>query len=101
MLPMPGGTVSAQVMDADHYNALNTALSHVLSTKIAHESISQLMDGLPLWSVYRQGRGLVNVRDAPIRLHDELCEGAEELADAFVAGFSTASLVFDVAVSPR
>lgn len=99
MIPMPGGTVSAQVLDTDHYDALDSALSHVLATKIARDSISQLMDGLPVWSVYVQTFTLLNHIGAPIREHLELCDGAVELADSFLASFSTASLVFDASVS--
>lgn len=98
MLPMPGGTISAQAMDAERYKTLDAALSHVLRTKIAHESISQLMDGLPLWPVYCQSAALINTIDAPIQQHLELCNGAEEMADAFIASFSTANLIFDAAV---
>lgn len=101
MLPMPSGgsTVSAQVLDVDHYEALDTALSNVLSTKIARESLSQLMDGLPTWPVYEQGSGLINHVGAPIRQHVELCEGAEEMADAFIGAFNTPALEFDAPVS--
>lgn len=99
MIPMLGGTLSAQALDPDHYEALDKALSHLLSTQIARESLSQLMDGLPVWSVYRQNFSHINIIDAPIRQHLELCEGAQEMADAFIAKFSTAALLFDPAVS--
>lgn len=102
MLPMPisGSSVSAEVLNAEHYQALDMALTRLLATRIAHESLSQLMDGIPIWSIFDQGSALINFVNSPIQNHIELCDGAEAMADAFINAFNTRTLVFDASVSP-
>ncbi len=99
MLPMPsGGSVSPQLLAPCHYEAFHTALSHLLSTDIARETVAQLMDGLPLYSTVLDTRGAVNLRGAPIQRHQELCPGSYELADDFVRSFDANSLQFPASV---
>ena len=38
----------AECLDASHRDALNQAVSNILSTKIALETYAQIIDGLPL-----------------------------------------------------
>lgn len=99
ILPMPGGTVSAQLLDPVHYESFQTAVSQLLSTEIARETIAQLMDGLPLFSVLRGTAGVNNLSCAPIKQHTALCEGTAEHADAFISSFDVNLLRFNPSVS--
>lgn len=98
MLPMPGGSVSPQLLDPSHYDAFNTALSHLLSTDIARDVVAQLMDGLPLYSTVLDTRGALNLRGAPIGRHQELCPGSYDLADEFINSIDVNSLQFPASV---
>lgn len=99
LLPIPKGTVSVQLLDPLHYEHFHTALSRLLSTDIAKETLSQLMDGLPLFDVLVDTAGVNNLEDAPILEHTQLCPGAVELADEFIATFNANLLLFDATVS--
>lgn len=98
---MPGGTISPQVLDVDHYEALDRPLRNVLATRIARETLAQLMDGLPLWGVFAQNQGLINVKNTPLKQHTELCSGATDMVDAFMSKFNTSALTFHAPVRPR
>jgi hypothetical protein len=96
----PGETVSPQLLAIEHYEALDVALTRLLSTQSAHETFAQLFDGLPPFSVVAETFGARNTVDAPIRQHTKLCKGAAEKADTFIANFNTASLYFSAQVRP-
>lgn len=99
ILPMPGGTASPQLLDAAHYDAFSRALLHLLATDSARETLAQLMDGLPLFSVVKNTVGAINLNDAPIRQHTTLCEGSRDRAKEFISQFNPASLQFEPSVS--
>ncbi|OAQ96772.1 hypothetical protein LLEC1_00647 [Akanthomyces lecanii] len=87
LLPMPGGTVSPQLLDPAHHEAFQMALSRLLSTENARETVAQLMDGLPLYHILRGTAGVNNLSGAPIQQHTALCEGSTERADEFISSF--------------
>lgn len=92
---MPNGTISPQVLDPDHYQALNTAISNILSLEISRDTLAQLFDGIPTISVLIEARGARNTKGAPVREHEVLCDGAFDKADAFIADFNISALQFD------
>ena len=94
----PSETLSPQLLDVEHYQTLDVALTHLLSTQSAHDAIAQLFDGLPPFSVVAETFGARNTVDAPIRQHTTLCKGAAEKADTFISNFNTASLCFSAPV---
>lgn len=98
LLPMPDGNTSPQVLDPEHYAAFDSAMSNVLGTDIARQTIAQLMDGIPLYPVHSLKYGLINFHGAPVQSHIELCPNAQENADKFIANFSPAELQFNPSV---
>ena len=94
ILPMPGGSASAQLLDPMHYEMFHTAISHILSMPITRFTIAQLIDGLPLYSVVLESAAANNLTGAPIQAHTQLCEGAIERADEFIKTFDPNSLLF-------
>lgn len=99
ILPMPGGSVAAQVLDPIHYEIFNTALSNVLSLEITYDTVCQLMDGLPLYSTVLESAAANNLTGAPIQQHTRLCAGSTENAAKFLRQFDTNSLRFRAEVS--
>lgn len=99
LLPTPNGTASAQLLDPDHFQALTDALSNILSLEITRETIAQLFDGIPTWSVLLESQGTRNTKGAPVRKHTVLCDGALESAEAFIAAFDPLAIQYDPSVS--
>lgn len=98
LLPMPDGNTSPQALDPDHYEAFDRAMSNVLGTDIARQTIAQLMDGIPLYPVHSLKSGLINFQGAPVQKHLELCPNAQENADKFIANFRPAQLQLNSSV---
>lgn len=98
LLPTPNGAASPQLLDPDHFQVFTDALSNILSLDIARETIAQLFDGIPTWSVLLESESIRNTVNAPVRKHAVLCDGALESADAFIAAFDPVALQFDPSV---
>ncbi|KAG5915006.1 hypothetical protein E4U42_000187 [Claviceps africana] len=90
-LPCP--KISVSTLPHDHYAAFEKALWNVLFTELAELTMAQLVDGLPIWPVYLDSKGLFNLRGHPIRDHKELCEGALERTKAFRSSFKPSELL--------
>lgn len=98
---MPNGTVPAQHLDPNHFQALDTAMKNLLSLDISRDTLAQLFDGIPTTSVLFEARGVRNFNDAPILEHETLCDGAMDRAKAFIAAFDLSALQFDPVVCVR
>ncbi|KAG6016390.1 hypothetical protein E4U54_001597 [Claviceps lovelessii] len=89
---MPSQT-RARSLQRGHYAVFERALWNVLLTELAESTMAQLVDGLPTRAAYMDSRGLINLRQHPIRNHKVLCEGALERTIAFRSKFDPSALL--------
>lgn len=101
LLPMPNGTISAQLLDPEHFQALDTAMENILSLDTSRDTLAQLFDGIPTISVLFEARGVRHSEGAPVQEHKTLCDGAMDRAKAFIAAFDLLALQFDPVVCTR
>ncbi|KAI0385590.1 hypothetical protein F5Y04DRAFT_246226 [Hypomontagnella monticulosa] len=85
----------AECLDASHRDALNQAVSNILSTEIALETYAQIIDGLPLGNVAWDRYHHKLRRGHPISSHRELCPGALECAQEMRDAFNIDLLKFE------
>lgn len=91
--------LSVDALDAAHRDALTKAISRVLSTKLAEMTYAQIVDGLPLESVARDGMDLESGHPFLDAHHVELCPGVLERTREFRANFKAEKLEFNAKVS--
>ncbi|KAK5662340.1 hypothetical protein OQA88_8249 [Cercophora sp. LCS_1] len=67
-------------LDAEHSNALRTALSRILSAEVTELAFAELLDGLPATASFREFHGNYQGSSHPAFLlnHTELCPGVIE-----------------------
>ncbi|KAH8782652.1 hypothetical protein F5883DRAFT_130470 [Diaporthe sp. PMI_573] len=85
--------MSLQDLDAGHLTPLRLALANMLSTPVAEFTYAQIVDGMPVSSVYAEDHWFQE--DFPVMQHDELCPGALEKTRALRADFDVLSLSLD------
>lgn len=89
--------MSLQDLDAEHGTPLQLALTNLLSTPVAEFTYAQIVDGMPVSSVYAENHWFRE--DFPVMQHYELCPGALEKTRAFRSDFNYSFLSFDPQVS--
>ncbi|KAG8164489.1 hypothetical protein KVR01_006407 [Diaporthe batatas] len=72
------------ILDVQHGSAAILAITNILSTSRAEITMAQLIDGLPLRHIAKEGRGHTIGIGHPLQEHRELCEGALDRARAWV-----------------
>lgn len=87
-----------QCLDQAHQAAFGTAVSNVLSTKIAEITFAQILDGLPLKKVAFGNEGHSNAIWDPVFNHETLCAGVMDRATQFRASFDPRELDMEVEV---
>ncbi|KAJ6785168.1 hypothetical protein PWT90_09564 [Aphanocladium album] len=98
LLPVSGGTMSPQTLDPDQFEALDKALSHLLATEAATQTLAQLMDGLPLLDVSKACLSANNLKGSPLKTHTKLCSGSLEKAEKLITDFNATQLQYDPAL---
>ncbi|KAL1880081.1 hypothetical protein Daus18300_001444 [Diaporthe australafricana] len=88
-------TASIETLDGPHREAVRVAMSNILSTEIAETTYAQIIDGLPLIEVLRDGDGDLLCDDHPISAHTELRAGVLETTRRLLTGFDLGTLRFD------
>jgi hypothetical protein len=86
-------------LDDEHRESLGRGIQNVLSTDLALQTYSQIVDGLPLASVAFDQYGNARERRHPIARHTSLCPGAMETARKFLSEFDISTLDLDDKVS--
>lgn len=77
-------------LDAEHFEPLRQCLVNLLSTQVAELTYAQIVDGMPLASVYAEDHWF---RDGlPVMEHEELCPGVLEKTQRFRSEFDILSL---------
>lgn len=77
-------------LDAEHLEPLKQALNNLLSTTIAKETYAQIVDGMPIASVYAEDHWFRE--GLPVMQHEELCPGVLEKTRSFGSQFDILSL---------
>jgi hypothetical protein len=91
--------LSLESLETNHRDHLTRAISNVLSTDIAEITYAQIVDGLPLSSVFDDTRNLSLIRYHPVRTqHTELCPGILERTRQLYAEFDFNVILFDARV---
>lgn len=83
-------------LDSEHLDPLRRAIRNILLTPIAEETYGQIIDGLPLHSVYEQDHACWE--DAPVMEHTELCAGVLQKTRDFCSTFDILYLDLDIQV---
>lgn len=89
--------MSPQDLDAEHGTPLRVALNNLLSTPVAEFTYAQMIDGMPVNTVYAEDHWFRE--DFPVIQHDKLCPGTLEKTRAFRSDFDYSSLSLDSEVS--
>lgn len=76
------------MLDDAYQRAFERAATNILSTPIAEEIFTQIVNGLPLRSVAIGTQNHRVLRGDPIEKHDEMCPGAIEKAREFQKGLT-------------
>lgn len=77
-------------LDAEHLEPLKQALNNLLSTPIAEETYAQIVDGMPIASVYAEDHWFRE--GLPVMQHEELCPGVLEKTCSLRPQFDVLSL---------
>lgn len=81
LVPTPVGSMPPATLDSLHFRALNKAVSRLLATNIARQTLAQLMDGLPTLDVIKWCLSANNLKGSPLMLHKTLYPGAQDNAN--------------------
>lgn len=82
--------MSLHHLDAEHLEPLKQALNNLLSTTIAAQTYAQIVDGMPIASVYAEDHWFRE--GLPVMQHEELCPGVLEKTRSFRSQFDILSL---------
>lgn len=77
-------------LDAEHFESLRQCLVNLLSTQVAELTYAQIVDGLPLASVYADDHWFHD--GLPVMEHEELCPGVLEKTQRLRSEFDILSL---------
>lgn len=79
-------------LDAEHLDTLKQALNNLLSTTIAEETYAQILDGMPLASVYAEDHWFREGLPDFVTQHEEFCPGVLEKTRSLRTEFDLLSL---------
>lgn len=86
--------VTVADLDAEHRSVFAQAISTVLNTDLAELTFAQIIDGVPLPSVFTDNQyGGLDI-DHPLHRHTELCPGVLEKAREYRDAFNPDELSF-------
>lgn len=80
------------ILDVQHRSAAILAITNVLSASRAEITMAQLIDGLPLRNIAKEGRGHTISIGHPLQEHLELCEGALDRTRAWLRALEVSKL---------
>lgn len=89
--------MSLEILDAEHLGPLRQGLANVLSTPTADLTYAQIVDGMPLASIYAEDHWFRE--GLPVMDHEELCPGVLEKTRALRSEFDVSSLPFQPQVN--
>lgn len=99
---MSARKLSIAVLDATHKDVLIRAICRILSTELAELTFAQIVDGLPLENVMREGEPGRLPSEHPFwGSHHHLCPGVLEKIKEFRANFDATMLDFTAEVGER
>lgn len=84
--------MSLEHLDSEHLEPLKRALNNLLSTTIVEQTYAQIVDGMPIASVYAEDHWFREGN--PLMQHEELCPGVLEKTRNFRSQFDVLSLEF-------
>lgn len=86
------------ILDEQHRSAVILAVTNILSTSQAEITLAQLVDGLPLRDVAKEGRGHTIGIGHPLQEHMELCDGALDRTRACLGALEVSKLRIEQSV---
>lgn len=89
----------SEVLDVNHQKIFATAMSNLLSTEIAEQTLAQILDGLPLRDVAWSLRAFDYNRSHPVFSHVELCPGVLEMTRMLRDALDPSAMVLRTDVS--
>lgn len=84
--------MSLEHLDSEHLEPPKRALNNLLSTTIVEQTYAQIVDGMPIASVYAEDHWFREGN--PVMQHEELCPGVLEKTRSFRSQFDVLSLEF-------
>lgn len=98
--PREQGTKASieDILDAQHCSAAVLAIANVISTSRAEITMAQLIDGLPLCDIAREGRAPPVHKDHPLCEHLELCEGVLDKTRTWLGALEVSKLRIEQSV---
>jgi hypothetical protein len=86
------------ILDVQHRDAAIRAITNILSTSPAEITMAQLIDGLPLRDIAREGHTPPIHRVHPLQEHSELCEGVLDRTRAWLGSLEVPKLRIEQSV---